>query len=373
MYGHDTGNSFVNPHAPGPSDDPTVKWIFERNLGGGTHHPLIVDRTVYTWVDVQDSPERDRLSVEDGSFAVVGIDAETGDTETKFTFTHDLIGRPIIHDGNMYLGSVERVRAYDLHTGERHWESEFAPIVAPSALRLVDDILVVTDHMLTDDGEEVNPQQCAIDATTGEILWEALGDKEQYGISRLPTIADGQVQHPNTKPIRRLSTGKENAVFPPPRTYQVLREGEVYGLNRTDATSRLVSHSWSTLEERWTYVPEKTLNSGWPIVLEDVVVVRGFEGTCVGIDRENGNRRWRTDYSAGHEDGVSARSIERVAGAESVYVVHFGGTVTALDPADGTIEWKLNPGSGWSHVHGCALAGDTLVTVGSGGTLYGIS
>jgi len=371
MHGHDIGNSFINPHAPGPSNNPIVQWTFERNrFAAQVHHPLIVDGTVYTWV--QNVPNNDYLPVEDGSFAVVGIDAETGDTETKFTLDEPGT-RPVIHDETIYLGSAERVRAYDLHTGEEYWESELTQIFAPSALQLVDDTLVVTDTLVTDDGEEFTPEQCAIDTTTGEVLWESPGDNKGWLNTRLPVIADGYVQHPNTTSMRALDTGQEEGIFPPPRTWQVLRQNELYGLESRGETARLVSHSWETLEERWMYVSDETLLGGWPIVLDDVVVVREAEANCLGIDRENGDLRWRTDYLTGHDDEVGADSLIRVAGSELIYVVMSGGAVTALDPADGAVEWQLNPGDGWSLARGCALADDTLVTVGSSGTLYGIS
>ena len=55
-------------------------------------------------------------------------------------------------------------------------------------------------------------------------------------------------------------------------------------------------------------------------------------------------------------------------------VINSGGAVVALDPATGGINWQLKTDEmGWEPLAGCALADDLLVTVGAGGTLYGIS
>jgi hypothetical protein len=94
---------------------------------------------------------------------------------------------------------------------------------------------------------------------------------------------------------------------------------------------------------------------------------------CSGIDRETGARQWSVDtVSNSDSEEIHPHSQVRAADSETFYYVHSGGAATAIDPTDGTIEWQVVP-DGWQLATGCALAGDLLVTVGVGGTLYGIS
>ena len=383
------------------------------------HQPLIVDGTVYTYR--VNEPGRDHTPVEDGKLEFIAIDAETGDPETVFVtddvgpdadetgdttdsdieFDIDLdidsddivfedttesvmINDIIIHNGSVYFGTSNRIHAHDVETGEQHWSTTPEPGMMPTGMRVVDDVLVVADnanlrHART--GEQT-PDLCAIDIETGESLWSRTSAAEASNSPQLPVIADGLVQHPDTAPVRDLRSGEELATLPARETPS-LHDGELYGMIRRDGKRRLVSHSWETGEKRWEYAPEGDTPGnepvgvyGTPVAVGDTVVVREIgerDDLFIGIDREMGTRQWSVDTTSySDSEDIHPHSEFWVADGETVYCIHDGGAATAIDPTDGTIEWQVIP-DGWQLSKGCALAEDLLVTVGTGGTLYGIS
>jgi hypothetical protein len=229
MHGHDTGNTFVNPHADGPSGDPSVQWTFERDIfPSGTlqyHQPLIVDGTVYTYQF--NRPEQDYTPVEDGNVKLIAIDAETGDSETVFTVDElgegeTIVNDIVIHDRSVYFAAPRVVQAHDIETGERRWSVSLLEIgiSLPTGMRIVDDMLVVADNQIrwfTDTGEPT-PDLCAVDTETGESLWSHTSNAEPSNHPQLSVIADGLIQYPNAAPLRDLSSGEELATLPARRS-----------------------------------------------------------------------------------------------------------------------------------------------------------
>jgi len=372
MLGHDTGNSFINPHAEGPSDNPSVQWTIEGVTtaifdGYRYHHPLIVDGTVYTTVE----SEATRASEEESNWEFLSANAETGQTETVFE-ADDKIYHPTIVDGTVYVAVGGTVRAYDLDTGLEQWRQELSTIAGVSAIRIVDDVVIATRAAIYSlaIGTEY-PHIWGFDAATGELLWKE-SRKEVGRLSRLPIISDGAVRATDMLTARALQTGDVLEELPMETLYTTLRDGTVYGLTNGKDKSGLVSYDWSTLETNWTYSPEgnRKISAGWPVVLDGIIVVKIGRDGLVGLDRDTGKRIWHTPNP--WDDYLS--SFFRVATQETVYIVHDGGAATALDPTDGSFDWKLRTDEmGWNPVQGCALADDLLVTVGHGGTLYAIS
>jgi hypothetical protein len=361
MMGHDTGNSFVNPHAEGPSDDPDIQWVFERStsLSPGTldQHPLIIDGDVY---------------IHKNYSQFVRIDGETGESETFIEFDRNAGIHPVIQDGIVYSGTETGIQANKLESGEQLWHTELpdAPVVV-SAIRIVNDTVIATDHKVTYSGDpDTNqeptkvPEQFAYDAATGELLWSSPGDNTEFTQPRLPLIADGAVQHPGTNSLRDLQSGERIDVDPPPIAYQTLYDGTVYGSPR-DGPDNFITYSWKTLDKCWTAAEPRA--AGWPVVMDDIVVTHEEWDIFGGRDRETGDLRWESEPI---KEGVS--SLFRVGGSDGIYVVHDGGSATALDPANGSVEWEVNVDH-TQFVSGCAIADELLVTVGDGGTLYGIS
>lgn len=369
MLGHDTGNTFTNPHAAGPSDDPSVVWTIEDSTlglmdGYRYHHPLIVDGTVYTTVEDEataDDPERERRNL-------VAVDADTGEAESLLE-VDGRIWRPAIVDGTLYAAVNREVRAYDLRSGGERWRSE-PHLFRPSAVRPAGDVVLATDNAVLsyEDGESV-PQQYAFDSDTGELLWTGDASADVGTAPLPPIIADGTTVFPHANSLRSLDPGERLAELPVAPRYPVLADGELYGIVDENDAAVLVSYDWLTMAERWTYEPDERISRGWTVAFDNVVVANGNPHGMIGLDRATGERRWRTEPWDEH-----LGSMYRVATNDTVYVVHDGGAATALDPTDGEIRWQIKTDEmNWGPVSGCALADDLLVTVGDDGTLYAIS
>jgi len=381
MLGHDQGNTFTNPHAEGPSDDPSVQWVIEEDIapaidGYITHHPLIVDGTVYTTLQTESAQEGDDFERWD----FVAIDAETGETETVFS-VEGRLWKPTIVDGTVYVGVGRTVRAYDLRTGEERWRSEPPTEADPepalfntSAIRYTDGVVIVTDNvnLQTPEGDPA-PQHYGFDGDTGEMLWKAVGDGDSPNNARLPLVADGVSLYPETDAMRDIKTGEKQVTLPEKLGFPALHDGELYSRAERDGEYVLVSYDWETLEERWTLTSDKRIGTGCPVAFDNMLVVSAtYEN--LGVDRETGEILWQTKPSEGWDDNAELGSEFRPSTEDTAYVVHVGGAVTALDPTDGSIKWQLRTDDmDWNFVHGCALADDLLVTVSVDGKLYGIS
>ena len=379
MVGHDLGNTSCNPHAEGPSDDPSIQWVLETSLYPSInnytfHHPLIVDDTVYTTIPFQRI--RDNEEIERWKF--VAADAATGETETVFT-VDDWLRKPTIVDGTVYVAVGWTVRAYDLASGEERWRTDPSPDAEPnlyniSTIRYVDGVVIVTDNnRLNDSDGNPVPQHYGFDGDTGNMLWKAVGDGKEADGPQIPLIVDGLSLYPRTPTLRDIETGAERVTLPKRLRSPSIHDGELYGVDEGEENV-LVSLDWETLDERWTLRSDKRIHAASVMSFDDVLVAGAGEG-FLGIDRETGAEVWYTEPADGWDDVDShLGSVFRPSTQETVYAVHYGGAVTALDPTDGSIEWQLKTDEmDWSIITGCALAEDLLVTVAKKGKMFAIS
>jgi len=382
MLGHDQGNTFTNPHAEGPSDDPSVQWVIKDNIlptidGYRHQHPLIVDGTVYTTVQTESARE----GTDSEQWDFVGATADTGETETVFS-VEGRLWKPTIVDGTVYVGVGRTVRAYDLQTGGERWRSEPPTEADPepalfntSAIRYTDGVVIVTDNvnLQTPEGNPA-PQHYGFDGETGEMLWKTVGDGESPLGPRLPILAEGLSLYPETTTMRDIESGQKKVNLPTSLQFPVLNDGELYGITEQGGERIFASYDWSTMDRRWTFTSDKRISTGWTVVFDDVLVVDGTYG-YIGVDRETGEHIWYTEPVEEFDDVDDYHpSLFMTATSETAYVVYSGGAAAAIDPTNGNVTWALKSEEmSWDPVSGCALADDLLVTVGSGGKLYGIS
>jgi len=381
MLGHDTGNTFTNPHANGPSDDPSVQWVIDDDIfplidGYRHHHPLIVDGTIYTTVQIETSRE----GGDSERWKFVAANPATKETETIFT-VDERLWRPTIVDGIVYIGVGFTVRAYDLQSGEERWRSEPPTDADPepalfktSAIRYIDSVVIVTDNvnLQAPDGGPA-PQHYGFDAETGEMLWKAVADGESPHGPRLPILTQGLSLYPKTTTMRDIESGQEKVEVPTSIDYLVLNGGELYGIVGQGDERKLVSYDWETLERRWTFTSNKRISAAWFAVFEDVLVVNEEYG-YLGVDRETGDRLWYAQPVEEFDDVDYHPSLFMMSNAETVYAVYSGGAAAAINPTDGTVEWTIKTEKmSWDPISGCALADDLLVTIGTGGELFVIS
>ena len=392
LIGHDTGNSFRNPHAAGPTSDPTVQWTFDTNVHGNldlVHQPAIVDGTVYT---------RELLTPALGSeselqSALVAIDLATGEPERRFE-VEGLIRRPTVVDDTVYLsvfseGGISRpresLRAYDLHSGELHWETE--GVFTTLAVYPVGDRLVVTDTSPAFDPaiSDWTPEMRVFDATTGERQWEyssGSGQQTDYWTRfGLPTVTETVAHFPETSDPRHLQSGEKAGQFPIPARGPVT-DGRLFDIDHGDTDHETGVYDWQSLDRAWT--KDHPTSGVRSTVVDGTVVTPAPEDgksaaqhTILGIDAKTGETLWQA--SPTFDDREFWRVPFPAAGSDLVYCPVTGGAF-AIDPEDGSVVWKLDATGEESTLSaGCALAKDILLVVGyqpnieGGSTLYAIS
>lgn len=396
LYGHDTGNTFANPRADGPAENPSLQWQFDWTTDGADGNgnlagyfqstPLIVDGTVYTVADN-----------EDDTVSFVGIDAETGSVERLFDASS--IYRPTIVDGTAYVGVGPTICAYDLETGTRQWSQtpEMVPgeeiHYYPSSIRRVGNSVVVSHYGGDFTSSSSKPSVTVLDAETGAVRWQR--DTIPRIGERLSIVTAESVLLPDTTAIFDRETGEVRRQLPTafsdptlhagnPILYAgnpILHAGTLYGcVTATEEPNALVAYDWETLEEQWRHQGIGAVKS----VVGDVVVALDWEGasgatdhlvSIIGFDRVTGEQRWCIDPTELFDGEIDIiRDVMVVATDETIYVTYGEGTAAALEPEDGSVRWFRQPTSSFRITIplGCSVADDLLVTVGPG-TLYAFS
>lgn len=345
MTGHDTGNTFSNPHADGPDSDPTVRWTFDAGGQPLDHHryytPLIVDGTVYC-----------PAARDDEKGSLVAIDAETGDFETVIE-TGPYLWKPTIVGGTVYAMLGPAVAAFDLESGDQLWQSD--PIGWVASLRYVDGTLVGSK------GDVI----AGVDATSGNILWRETADMMGSG-ALFPVRADQTVCNFGAEYLRSATTGIVRSALPLPANYPVLDRGRLYG----QTFEKFFALDWETLAIEWEYVPEDGYSTvgGYAGVIGETTIVEVEDSdsnrSFVGLDRDTGRRRWKRPH-----DDLSTMFV--ATDQTTAYVMSPSYPPTALDPQTGDIKWQFERDPD-VYGAGTALADDLLVVAGGQGNVWAL-
>lgn len=175
--------------------------------------------------------------------------------------------------------------------------------------------VMITDHDSRSD-PEVERVLC-FDETTGKLLW----------------------MHQYPCPYGNMEYGNG------PRATPTVHEGLVYTLG---TMGHLVCLDAETGALRWNKDPQRDLNvkmprygvSASPLVEDDVVIISAGSrpnGTAIAFDRKTGAERWR---ALADRPAYSAPIVLEMAGKRQV-IVWTGDNVNSLDPATGTLLWRV--------------------------------
>ena len=347
VMGHDTGNTFRNPHANGPESDPTVRWTYE--CGGNAlsnrmvYTPAIVDGTVYA-----------PLLREGGKGALVAIDAETGASE-RIIETELYLWRLTIVDGIVYvLFGDATAGAFDLETGQRLWKS--GTVRAIGSLRRVGDTLIGTKGGV----------MVGIDADTGEIRWRKCKDTISTDAS-YAVRADQTVYNMAGNVRRNVSTGAVRTDAPYQLQYPVLDRGQLFGKPSIDT---FVSLDWKTMGVNWEFTPDKgyEMGGGYCGIFEEVIMLQTdnqrSENTLLGLDRNTGEVLWR-------QSGKRLGPMFIATDQNTAYALSMSHAPVALDPKTGEVKWRFETESDVAGA-GVALADDLLVVSNGIGKLWAL-
>lgn len=350
VMGHDTGNTFSNPHADGPDSDPTARWTYE--CGGDplnsrmVYTPAIVDGTVYV-----------PLLQDGGKGALIAIDAETGESEPVVE-TESYLWRPTIVDGIAYvLFGDSTVGAFDLESGQRLWRSGVARSIG--SLRRVGDTIIGTKGDIL----------VGIDAETGDIRWRKYQDTNSLG-AYYAVRADRTVYNMAGKTRRKVRTGKVRSNVPYQLNYPVLDQGQLFG-NNSDRNT-FVSLDWETMENNWEFTPDEEyeIYGGYSGVVDDVLIVQIVDqewknNSLFGLNRETGEVLWR--QSNGERLGPMFIATDQ----NMAYAISLSYPPMALDPQTGEIKWQFETESNVAGA-GVALADDLLVVSDGVGNIWAL-
>ena len=216
-------------------------------------------------------------------------------------------GTPVVGDGTAYVVGDVKVGAYDLLTGEERWA--FEPDGASVSPALGCGTLYVATHRET----------LALSLDDGSVLWRADVGTTHFGS---PAVFDDTVY---------VSSG---------------------GVTALDA---------ETGERRW----DSSSQNGTALAVADKVYGYGhYEGTeSIAAFTHDGDEAWRTEVA-------EVASTPTVADG-TVYVAKRNGKLTALDAADGTVEWRAE--TEWGVYSSPAVADErVVVSAGNGEEALGI-
>lgn len=255
---------------------------------------------------------------------------EVGDREPGPTGSWQVAGMPVVGDGTLYMTDYAgRLYAFDPATGDREWVvhhnqgSTYGPTYA--------DGLVYYSAAF---------QILAVDAETGEERWRAptYGTRDRVNgfMTSSPTVADGTVY-----------VATDNGVF------QAL-----------DA---------ATGEQRWQFdvfrpdptAPSREGNynhfSGSPAVFEDRVYAVNANKHLYAVNVATGEVRWTRELVFHLRDQPTVAHDTLFVTAQRDFY--------ALDPGDGTTQWRLNEDGGKRITHASPAVDDTHAYVGQGHSL----
>ncbi len=335
MYGIDPGRSNAGP-GPGIERQPTIAWEYPVS-GTISAAPIVVDGVAYfgSSSHLPNKPSE-----------VLAVRASDGELIWSKPTEHTLSAGFAASANSIYVvddGGV--LYALDSYTGAERWRTPLRsdePIEFTwyGSLLLVDGTLVVSSGSpmsvaagdgnifvarSSDEWVEGEEHVYAVSPDDGTVRWETTGHADLAGGLFALSLADGSVAwtHPGT-PAFLGPSYVDGTVF--------------YGEH---ASARVIALDAATGREEWQAKLASTDEfdgRSSPSVTSDLVVVATVSGVVVGIDRGNGEIRWRENAVSGHpmvfgKSSVPISGEVAVAGAYS--------EIAALDLSDQSTLWSL--------------------------------
>lgn len=285
---------------------------------------------------------------------------------------------PAIVDGTVYVGTRDEdgsddhtVLAVGLEDGKTRWQFK-ADSQVQSSPAVVDGIVYASS---------IRGTLYALDAKTGEKLWEKSAGKEDVQRAWMyysPTVADGIV-------YQAYSTGKGGALMAlDAKTGQelwnsklaggwiaenspVVQDGRVYvGADG----GYLIAFDAKTGAEQWRKRPAGGWMHSMPAIDNGRIYMGYGGGLVVALDAATGNELWRyqsteTSYIAGGTTGSSPAIADG-----TVYMGFPDGNVAALDAATGQKKWSYRTQDGI--ISSPAISGNILYIGSNDGNLYAL-
>lgn len=358
--GYGPKNRAHNPHATGPTGEPSVDW--ETRLIGGFRSLVVEEETVY--------------AARPGEVVALAADGERWRRRVGLPQDHGLAFLSLEGDHLYYLGRDGRAAAFDAASGERRWQAH------EDGTR---------GHALLAHGGTVycgmHGELVARDAASGDRLWR----RPVAGSGRTAaTLADGAlyVGGPGLVYGFEPRRGPDALVLPgPARAWRSDGPGFCHapvvagdrvlvgGERLSPSEDRLALGAFDRDGQRvWrrelghnVYAPAvadgRAFAAGVDLVAPDGSV-RADGGRLAAFDLDDGTERWRYRTDTWPTRPVVAGGTVYVGERDSV-----GSRVHALDADRGDLAWTTSLGD---HVADLAVVGETLYALSESGHVSAI-
>ncbi|WP_042662302.1 PQQ-binding-like beta-propeller repeat protein [Haloferax sp. ATB1] len=279
-------------------DDLEVAWNVP--IGADSYSPVVGDTTAV-------------VTTRQGM--VTAVDTETGATKWSQEYDSRIEGPPVIANGTVYVGVLDRVYALGLEEGDEQWTAN-----PPAGIRAGGTATESSVFFGTARGV------ARFDADTGD-LENMIGHGEVAGA---PAVVDGVVYYGSTDGVfAAMLTGREQWQF---------------------ADGAYVSQS-VTVTDDTVFATTLTPDNGTT--------------TFHALDRTDGTENWRFELET-QNDVFSAAATD-----ETVFVRRDPTTLEARRVSDGSVEWSTTHEQDAATPTSLAVSADTVFAV-FGGSLYAL-
>ena len=248
-------------------------WVYNAHAGFGAASPLI-------WHDV--------VLVGTLRGEIHAIDRATGGKRGTEEFGEAIEGSPVLHGDVLYVPSAwggRAVTAYNVRTGATRWRFEGPPVEA--------GLLILGDRLIAADLEGTVR---ALDAQTGEVLWEQALASGSTGVYAAPLAVDDRIL---------VADDQGHAVLLAAATGEVLwtrrLPAPVYRTPATDGQrlfvpttrGRVVALDAGDGRAVWTHaLPDTTVRFTAPAYRSGSVVVGTSDGRLYSLAAATGDVQW---------------------------------------------------------------------------------
>lgn len=317
QFGADPRNTGYAPDGTGPGrGEPALAWRYDGGTPTMNTSPVVSEGTVY-------APGSGDPGL------IHAVDVESGDRVWQFEPEGYASSAPALADGTLYLGTWgKRFYAIDAATGEEVWNNEVGHRFGSSSPVVADGTVYVGTYgdgplVVSGPEDEAEFEACAflaLDAATGEIVWQYRAFGEKDDIRSSPAVDSGRVYFGGESAVYALDSETGDEVWT--RTLSThsdsspaVADGVVYygapvrGGSGSETPARVWALDASSGETLWTAgVDDESLRTS-PAIADGTVYVAasstrvcygagGGESECSGVTR---GRLYALDATSGEE------------------------------------------------------------------------
>ena len=320
QFGAGPRNTGHSSAVTGPSSgDAEIAWRFDAGTPTMNTSPVVSDGTVY-------APGSGDPGL------IHAVDIESGEQVWEFEPAGYATSAPALVDDTLYVGTWgKQFYAIDATSGEQRWSQEIGHRFGASSPAVVDGTVYVGTNgdgplVVSGPDDEEQFEACAflaLDAETGDTLWDYREFGERENIDSSPAVADGTVYFGGETSLYALDAESGEEVWTRDIPTHVdsspaVADGRVYygGPSESDSgpPAQLQAVDAESGETLWTAgIDDVSLRTS-PAVMDGTVYVAasssrvcmgvgGGESTCHGvtrgqvyaIDAESGDEQWTAE------------------------------------------------------------------------------